>query len=67
MSILKVIDSVLKKLLGKLHYILNDPRICFLELHVSEEFPGDSKTSSNQPSMFESLKFLCIWITCKGK
>ena len=26
MSILKVIDFVLKKLLGKLHYILNDPR-----------------------------------------
>ena len=27
MSILKVIDSVHKKLLGKLHYILNGPRI----------------------------------------
>ena len=26
MSILKVIDSILKELLGKLHNILNDPR-----------------------------------------
>ena len=34
MSILKVIDSVLKKLLGKLHYILNDPRITIITMQT---------------------------------
>ena len=38
MSVLKVIDSVLKKLLGKLHYVLNDPRIIIIIIIICSFF-----------------------------
>ena len=36
---------------------------CLFFLDLSAEFPRDSKTGSNQPSVFDSSKFYCTYVT----